>query len=94
MGKTVLEENAERLSGETVESLRQTPLSERHERHRSKGQEMASHYPLIGRGSVLRDRQVSHQDAERAYERAIRTPWHEHLRRFFLWWRGKPTRNS
>ena len=94
MSKTLLEKNAERISRESIEDLRAIPLADRHAAASKKGHAVESLFPLIGRGSVLGDCIVTHQDAEKAYDYAIKTPWHERVRRALLWLKGKPTRNG
>lgn len=75
MASKALEEAVERATGESVDALRSTPLDERRallEAQRGERVKYVSWSPVIGRGNVLSDRIVSHEQAEQAYEDAIR----------------------
>ena len=72
--KTDFERSLERATGETVESLRDTPIDERRRRLEKKfGKPMrfVSHWPFIGRGTVCHDGTVSHADVERELDKAL-----------------------
>ena len=72
--------------GESIDTIRSVPLSDRRmkmENIAGRPMRVVSHHPLIGRGSVLGDRGVTHQEAEAAYGRAVHTPWYDHIR--WLW---------
>ena len=90
MAGTAFERNIESALREPIESVRDVPLADRQRAMEGKsGKPLAvvDYSPLIGRGSVLADKGVTHHQAEAAYERATRTPWHEYIRSFWLWWR-------
>jgi hypothetical protein len=57
----------ERITGESIESLRSMPIDERREmveKKTSKLLRIVSRFPVIGRGSVLRDRLISRRQVE------------------------------
>lgn len=63
--------------GLNVEEIRHTPLDELRKRFEARdgGRRMRflSEFPFIGRGSVLGDRLVPHEEAERAFASAVAT---------------------
>ena len=86
MATSRFEEDVERAMGETIGSIRDMPLSERQrklEETTGKPLEVVTYHPLIGRGTVLGDRGVTHRDVEAAYGEAIRPTWYERIR--WLW---------
>ena len=61
--------------GRSVEYLKNTPLDELRtnaERERGHPLRFVTVFPWSGRGNVLRDRLVSHEEAVAAYDDAIR----------------------
>jgi len=74
MATTSFEQMIEATSGESIDQIRSTPLDElraKEEQRRGKPLLFSSTFPFLGRGTVMHDRLVSHQEAERAYENAI-----------------------
>ena len=72
--KTEFELCVEQATGKTIEYLRDTPIDEQRcevEAKRGKKVRFKSYFPLIGRGSVLHGRLVSHDDAEAAYRASV-----------------------
>ena len=68
MGKSTFEQTIERATGESIETLRTTPIEERRaklEAARGKPMEFYSAFPVIGRGHVLRENFVTHESCER-----------------------------
>lgn len=66
-GKSAFERALERKTGETLQQLRDTPIDVRRAKvQRKKGfiTRVISHWPFIGRGSVLRDYTVSRKEIE------------------------------
>lgn len=72
--KTDYERSLEQVTGKTIEYLRETPIDEqRRELEKEEGPlKFKSYFPLIGRSRVLSDRMVSHEEAEKAYQKAIK----------------------
>ena len=67
MAKSTFEKTIERATGESVETLRTTPIEERRakvEAARGKPMEFYSAFPVIGRGHVLRENFVTHEGCE------------------------------
>jgi hypothetical protein len=61
--------------GERLDVIRGTPVEERRrtiESRLGRAIRFVSHFPFIGRGNVLRDRFVSHEQAEGMLEEALR----------------------
>lgn len=62
-------------TGKTVKELRNTPLENLRaavEAERGQRTRYSKRFPDIGRGNVLRDLTVSHEDAETAFAEAIK----------------------
>ncbi len=76
MASKTFEKTVEARTGQTVEHLRETPISEQieaAEKERGKKLHFVSSFPLVGRaGCVLRDRFVDHSEAEAAVEYVLR----------------------
>lgn len=73
--KTVYERAIEQSTGKTMEYLRNTTISVQRQEMDVGGERLTkfvSYFPLIGRGSVLRDRMVTHEEAERRFLEAIK----------------------
>ncbi|MDD4889159.1 MAG: hypothetical protein PHU85_04460 [Phycisphaerae bacterium] len=71
----LLEKAVERATGESAETLRNTPVDDRRRQiERTNGVRLrfTSKFPFIGRGNVLRDRIVDHAFVERALKEALR----------------------
>lgn len=73
--KTSLERAIERATGQPIESLRNSTLTEQ----RRIVEEKTGHrlvftrnFPFIGRGNVMRDQTVSHEEVEKLLAEAIR----------------------
>jgi len=74
MATTAFEKAIELATGESVESIRNTPVDERRraiEQQRGRRLRFRSRFPFIGRGNVLHDRFVDHEEAERALKEAL-----------------------
>jgi len=64
----------ELATGEPIESIRNTPVDERRnaiEEKRGRKIRLTTRFPFIGRGNVLHDRLVDHEQAERALREAL-----------------------
>ncbi|GEM_PF-2558284 len=75
MAMSEFEQTIERSTGQSIDHARRTTLSDlRMESETKKGTPTVyvSMYPIAGRGCVMRDRLVSHADAEAACDDAIR----------------------
>lgn len=75
MGNDVFEKTIEESTGLSIRHIRETPLDElRREAEEKRGKPLrfVSFFPWVGRGSVMRDRLISHEEAEAAYDDAIR----------------------
>ena len=73
--KNAFERAVERATGESIDSLRRTPIDERRqtiEKAAGHPLKFKSRFPVIGRGNVLRDRTVDHEEAEAAFWKAVR----------------------
>ncbi len=65
----------ERATGEKIEDLQSAPIDERRRRVEAKKKSsmiFRSQFPFIGRGSVMRDRVLSHQEVEAEFRKAIK----------------------
>lgn len=64
----------EKATGESVQQLREMSISDRRNMLDARGQQMTivSRKPVIGRGSVLTDRLVSHEVVEAQLAEALR----------------------
>ena len=74
MSRTSFERAIEMATGESIDRLRRTPLDERrHALEQARGEPLCvrSYFPLIGRGNVMRDRVVPHEDVEESFREAI-----------------------
>ena len=74
MGKR-LDVALERITGVPISELRELPLSERRARvEETAGQptEFPSLYPAIGRGNVIRDRAITHEEIIHRFDTAFR----------------------
>lgn len=72
--KTELELAFEARTGQTIEWARNTPVDEQREYfERRAGRRMRpiSRFPVIGRGNVLRDYFVTHEEAEAACDEVL-----------------------
>ena len=75
MASPLFEDAVEQATGMSIDVLRNTPIDEFRkaiEGKRGKPIQFFTEFPWIGRGNVLRDRCTSHEEAEAAYESAIR----------------------
>ncbi len=75
MASKAFEQAVEKKLGEPIERVRDVSIDARRQRlegQRKRASRFRSVFPLVGRGSVLRGRAVSHQDVEAQLERAIR----------------------
>ena len=75
MGLESFERAVECATGRSIESIRSTPLDDQRaeiERERGRPLDFVSRFPLIGRGFILRDRLVSHREAEAMFKSALR----------------------
>ncbi len=75
MGIPILERAIELATGESVEELRLRTMDETRriaEQRAGHAMRFMSAFPFIGRGNVLRDRVVSHDDVEAELTRALR----------------------
>ncbi len=64
----------ERATGEKIEDLQSAPIDERRRRVETRNKssmKFRSHFPFIGRGSVMRDRVLSHEEVEAEFRKAI-----------------------
>ena len=74
MATKSFEQAVEIATGVPVEVLRDTPVDERRatiERALGRPLRFPSRFPLIGRGSVLRDHTISHDEVEKQFMGAI-----------------------
>ncbi|MGH8556040.1 MAG: hypothetical protein ACRESZ_00990, partial [Methylococcales bacterium] len=65
----------ERATGEKIEDLQSVPVDERRRLVEKKLKSLVtfrSHFPFIGRGSILRDRLLSHEEVEAEFRKAIK----------------------
>lgn len=65
----------ERATGEPLAALRDTPIDERRRKLEAKFRKpmrFISHWPFIGRGTVVHAGTISHQEVERQLARALR----------------------
>ena len=72
---TSLIEQIELTTGETIDDLRRTPISDRREAiEKKKGSRMvvSRFFPFIGRGNVLRDKTISREEVEQQLDEALR----------------------
>ena len=72
---TILEQAVEQLTGESVAQLRGRSLEETRalaEKRSGRPFQFISSFPFIGRGNVMRDRVISHQEVEASLDRALR----------------------
>jgi hypothetical protein len=72
---TGFERTVEISLGEPIEQVRNMTISDRRdarEKNSGKRVRFSSYFPLVGRGNVLRDRVVNHEDAESALRKALR----------------------
>lgn len=68
------EKNVERWTGRKVSELRYVPIEETRKSLSLKGIliRLFSEFPFIGRGNILRDKIVSHDDVEKELDKALR----------------------
>ena len=74
MSAVIVRDQAEEATRRPADYAERTPLDELRrdeERKRDSPLKFVSYFPWIGRGSVMRDCLVSHQEAEAAYDDAI-----------------------
>lgn len=64
----------EKLTGRQPSEIRSTTIAEFRRIQEAKGQPLrvVSRFPFVGRGSVLRDRVLSHAQVEEKLDRALR----------------------
>jgi KaiC/GvpD/RAD55 family RecA-like ATPase len=70
----IIERAVERATGVEVESLRQMPIDERRrlvEQKAGRPLRIVSRFRLIGRGNIMRDRLISHEEVEAVLRRAL-----------------------
>lgn len=75
MTETLIDRTIAESTGYSIEYLKNTPLDELRanvERKRGGPLRFVSLFPWIGRGNMMRDRLVSHEEAVAAYDDAIR----------------------
>lgn len=75
MATVQFDRTIEAATGQTAEHARQTPLDELRraaESRLGKPIKFCTSYPWAGRGNVMRDRLVSHEEVEADYDDAIR----------------------
>lgn len=68
------ERAVERATGKSIGVIRDTPLADRRieiERRMGHPIRLTNCFPFIGRGNVLNDRLVDHEEAERALKEAL-----------------------
>ena len=68
MVKTTFERAIERATGESIELLRTTPIEDRRAQLKAaagRPVEYYSAFPVIGRGNVIRESFVTHEECER-----------------------------
>jgi hypothetical protein len=74
--KTRFEKAIEREVGDDIDTIAHMPIDERRrlveQRHGGKRMTVVSKFPLIGRGNVLGDCLISHEEVEKELEKAIR----------------------
>ena len=73
--KTEFEKSIENETGETIEAIREMPIDERRyktEQKHGSPLKFTSHYPFIGRGNILFDSLLSHQEIEKELDKALR----------------------
>jgi hypothetical protein len=69
------EKTVEGFLGEPISSIRKKPIDERRneiEKKSKRSLHFKSYFPFIGRGNVLRDYVVTHEDADKALKKALR----------------------
>jgi hypothetical protein len=68
------EKNVERWTGRNVKELRRETIEETRKSLALKGIliRLFSEFPFIGRGNILRDKIVSHEDVEKELDKALR----------------------
>ena len=75
MASEQFEGTIERSTGMSIEILRRTPLDELRrnaEQQAGKPIQFYTAYPWAGRGSVMKDRLVSHEEANKELDHALR----------------------
>jgi hypothetical protein len=71
----ILEKAVEKATGEAVNMLRARSIEETRrvaEKRHKRPFKFTSRFPFIGRGNVLRDRVVSHDEVERGLDEVLR----------------------
>jgi len=71
---TTFEESLERLTGRSMQYLRDVPLDQQMADMRERTgepMEVVSYFPVIGRGNVMRDRTIPHEEVERLLTAAL-----------------------
>lgn len=69
------ERTIERIVGESIESIREMPVDERRRRTEKKfvrPMRFYSAFPFIGRGNVMREHILTHDEVEAALNEALR----------------------
>ena len=75
MAETQTDVAIAKSTGHSIEYLKNTPLDElRNNEEKARGCPLrfVTAFPCVGRGNMLRDRLVSHEEAVAAYDDAIR----------------------
>lgn len=71
----LLERAIEKTTRESIESLRDMPLDERRrkiEKKQGRRLVITRNFPFIGRGNVMRDRTISHEEIEKQLDEVLR----------------------
>jgi hypothetical protein len=74
MANPAFERAVEQATGKSIEDLRRTPIDEQRSATEAELRRplcFVSRFPFIGRGNVLRDRLLSHQQVEADLQRAL-----------------------
>lgn len=75
MGIKIFERAIELALGEPVESIRNKTVDEKRceiEKKKKRHMKFRSYFPFIGRGNVLRDKVVDHEQAEKDFRDALK----------------------
>lgn len=73
--KPTLVRAIERATGESIESLRAMPIDERRRKiEKKQGSRLVitRNFPFIGRGNVMRDETMSHEEIEKQLDEVLR----------------------
>lgn len=72
--KTAYDRALMQATGKSLEQMRNTSIADQRieiEEKQGKAMRFVSHYPLIGRGTVLCSRVVSHEQVEKLFKEAV-----------------------